>query len=87
MEPPKPFLLVLSTPSAHAPFTPAPQYAGAFSNLSAPRTAAFNYVAEDKHWLISSDPVRMTDALVDTVDEVFRCGVTFLDLTIKAGFY
>ena len=33
-----PFLMVLSTPSAHAPFIPAPQYRGEFEGERAPRT-------------------------------------------------
>ena len=33
-----PFLMVLATPSAHAPFIPAPQYANEFANEKAPRT-------------------------------------------------
>jgi len=33
-----PFLMVLSTPAPHAPFTPAPQYENAFPDLTAPRT-------------------------------------------------
>lgn len=38
---PRPFFMMLSTPSCHAPFTPAPQYKGHFSNQSAPRGGSF----------------------------------------------
>ena len=70
-----PFLMVLSTPAPHDPFTPAPQYADVFSNLTAPRTPAFNYVQnveEQKHWFMRTPPTPLSANLVDKVDEVFR---------------
>ena len=48
-----PFLMVLSTPAPHDPFTPAPQYENAYPDMTAPRTPAFNYVTDidkQKHW-------------------------------------
>ena len=33
-----PFLMVLGTPAAHGPFTPAPQYMNEFNDEKAPRT-------------------------------------------------
>ena len=67
--------MVLSTPAKHAPFTPAPQYEHAFPNMTAPRTPAFNYVADgnvQKHWLMRTPPAPLNDNLVSKVDEVFR---------------
>ena len=37
-----PFFAMLSTPACHAPFTPAPQYAKSFPNVTAPRNGSFN---------------------------------------------
>ena len=70
-----PFLMVLSTPAPHGPFTPAPQYANEFADLKAPRTPAFNYVDDGnsrKHWIMRQDPKPLTDELIDRVDDVFR---------------
>ena len=71
----KPFLMVLSTPAPHGPFTPAPQYANEFANEKAPRTPAFNYAEEGnsrKHWVMRQQPLPLTQDLIDEVDEVFR---------------
>ena len=46
-----PFFMMLSTPSCHAPFTPAPQYNNTFSDKMAPRTPSFN-----THGDVSSSP-------------------------------
>ena len=70
-----PFLMVLSTPAPHDPFTPAPQYENAFPDRIAPRTPAFNYVdgvAEQKHWFMRTPPTPLSEQLQDKVDEVFR---------------
>ena len=70
-----PFLMVLSTPAPHDPFTPAPQYQNAFSNVNAPRTPAFNYIKnvnEQKHWFLRTQPVPLSQTLVNKIDEVFR---------------
>ena len=48
-----PFFMMLSTPSAHHPFTPAPQYATNFSTRLAPRTLNYNiHAAVRTHILI-----------------------------------
>ena len=68
-----PFLMVLSTPAPHAPFTPAPQYENAFPDLTAPRTP--NYVDNgnvQKHWFMRTLPAPLNEKLVSKVDEVFR---------------
>ena len=70
-----PFLMVLSTPAPHAPFTPAPQYKDAFPDKMAPRTPAFNYVDnmnEMKHWFLRTTPAPLSDELLDKVDDAFR---------------
>ena len=70
-----PFLMVLSTPAPHGPFTPAPQYENEFSDLKAPRTPAFNYIDNGnvrKHWVMRQQPLPLTQDLIDEVDDVFR---------------
>lgn len=70
-----PFLMVLSPPACHAPFTPAPQYKDRFQDRQAPRTPAFNREEEDdpkKHWLMETQPRRMSNQTMEMVDEVFR---------------
>jgi len=72
-----PFLMVLSPPAAHAPFTPAPQYANHFPNQTAPRTKAFNIKEPDgskfiKHWLLQTKPEVMDAKTIEKVDQVFR---------------
>ena len=67
--------MVLATPAPHAPFTPAPQYAKAFANLTAPRTKAFNFVEDEKHpkhWLINTKPRPLNNSIIEEVDEAFR---------------
>lgn len=41
-KPKKPFFAMISVPSAHAPFTPEPQYSEYFPNITALRTKNFN---------------------------------------------
>jgi N-acetylglucosamine-6-sulfatase len=67
-----PFLMMLSTPACHAPFTPAPQYNETFSNLTAPRNGSFNFYSEDKHWLARSVKHPLTPASLDVIDKTYR---------------
>lgn len=70
-----PFLMVLAPPACHAPFTPAPKNKGMFSNVTAPRTASFNrFDKKDlpKHWLMQTQPRKMTEETIQKVDEMFR---------------
>lgn len=70
-----PFLMMLAPPACHAPFTPAPQNENVFSNITAPRTKAFNrYDKSDpaKHWLMSTQPRTMSAETVSMVDSMFR---------------
>lgn len=69
---PRPFFMMLSTPSCHAPFTPAPQYKGHFSNQSAPRGGSFGVYGKDKHWLLRYVKHPMSNATINYIDEVFR---------------
>ncbi|XP_064081040.1 N-acetylglucosamine-6-sulfatase-like [Macrobrachium nipponense] len=69
----KPFFMMLSTPSAHAPFTPEPKYATNFSSLKAPRTANFNVVnGKDKHWLLRLGVQPLPGEYILKVDDIFR---------------
>eukprot|EP01147_Barroeca_monosierra_P008980 gene8980-1313_t len=66
-----PFLLWIGTPSAHASFTPAPQYVDSVTEIKAPRTPNYNHVYPDRH-----QPVRdvqpMTAMQIQQSDEIFR---------------
>ncbi|EGD77704.1 hypothetical protein PTSG_12796 [Salpingoeca rosetta] len=67
----EPFFLWLGTPSAHASFTPAPQYENTVTGIKAPRTPNYNKVYADRH-----RPVRdlspMTDEQIRQSDEIYR---------------
>ena len=63
----EPFLMVLSTPAPHAPFTPAPQYETAFSEVVTPRLPSFNHVEEEheaKHWFVRRQPRPLNQTLI-----------------------
>ena len=74
--PMSPFLMVLSTPAPHGPFTPAPQYANEFADLEPLyKTPAFNYVEDGnsrKHWVMRQDPKPLDDVILQRVDDAFR---------------
>ncbi|GFS00117.1 N-acetylglucosamine-6-sulfatase-like [Elysia marginata] len=67
-----PFFMMLSTPSCHAPFTPAPQYEKEFQNEKAPRTKSFNVHGKDKHWLVEAAATPMADDVINLVDNNYR---------------
>ncbi|XP_033752610.1 N-acetylglucosamine-6-sulfatase-like [Pecten maximus] len=67
-----PFFMMLATPSAHAPFTPAPQYRDHFSQVRAPRNGSFNKHGSDKHWLIRQAITPMLDESVQYLDSIYR---------------
>jgi N-acetylglucosamine-6-sulfatase len=68
----QPFLHVLAWPTAHAPFTPAPQYEGAFESLKAPRTPNWNASCGDtKHWLVRQMQA-IDDATENRIDDIYR---------------
>eukprot|EP01084_Bolivina_argentea_P173044 299712_1 len=68
-----PFLIVMATPSAHAPFTPAPQYNETYSNIVAPRTPNWNNIAvnKNKHQLLQIVP-QMNATIAAQSDQIFR---------------
>jgi len=47
-----PFLIVAAWPSAHSPYTPAPEYQGIFENLQAYKTPNYNATTVNKHWMM-----------------------------------
>jgi len=52
-----PFFAMVSTPAAHGPHIPAPQYAYTYTNSSfanAPRTPNFGMNSQDKHWFVQT---------------------------------
>ncbi|KAK3783048.1 hypothetical protein RRG08_018880 [Elysia crispata] len=67
-----PFFMMLSTPSCHKPFTPAPQYKGNFKDEKAPRTKSFNTHSTDKHWLVGAALNPMPDDVINIIDENYR---------------
>ncbi|XP_041366785.1 N-acetylglucosamine-6-sulfatase-like [Gigantopelta aegis] len=67
-----PFFMMLSTPSCHAPFTPAPQYNDSFSGIQAPRDGSFDVHGKGKHWLIEQAITPMPHDTVTAIDDIFR---------------
>ncbi|XP_067934704.1 N-acetylglucosamine-6-sulfatase-like [Watersipora subatra] len=67
-----PFFMMLSVPAPHHPYTPAPQYSQLFTSMSAPRTASFNKLGADKHWLIRQTKSPMSNESLIYLDETFR---------------
>ncbi|CAI9726243.1 N-acetylglucosamine-6-sulfatase-like [Octopus vulgaris] len=67
-----PFFMMLSTPAAHSPFTPAPQYSKNFSTRKAPRDKSFNKHSTDKHWLIRQAISPMSNSTIELIDNIFR---------------
>jgi N-acetylglucosamine-6-sulfatase len=70
----KPFFAMLSLPSCHAPFTPEEKYKDFFHNVSAPRTRNFNVGAKPfkKHWLMTMEPRKLPEDVVETIDDTYR---------------
>ncbi|XP_039624252.1 glucosamine (N-acetyl)-6-sulfatase (Sanfilippo disease IIID), b [Polypterus senegalus] len=71
-KPGKPFFIMLAPPSPHSPWTSAPQYAGFFSNVQAPRDGSFNQSGKNKHWLLRQAKSPMSSTSVDFLDNAFR---------------
>lgn len=67
-----PFFMMLATPACHAPFTPTPKYAKAFSGKRAPRSRNFNVSGNPtKHWLLRQAHA-LTDDTGNFMDKIFR---------------
>jgi N-acetylglucosamine-6-sulfatase len=47
-----PFFAILSLPSPHSPYEPAPQHAAMFENLKAPRTPNYDKFTSDKNTFV-----------------------------------
>eukprot|EP00912_Choanoflagellata_sp_UC4_P000453 UC4_evm2s285 len=67
----KPLLLAIHTPAPHRPAQPAPQFINSFTEKTAPRTAAWNYVGKDKH-LFLSELQPMNASMIEYSDHVWR---------------
>ncbi|GBP42996.1 N-acetylglucosamine-6-sulfatase [Eumeta japonica] len=68
----EPFLLVVSPPAPHAPFTPAPRHIGNYANVMAKRTPNFNIDTEDKHWLLRMPPIPLPTSMLTELDRAYR---------------
>lgn len=70
----KPFYAMLSSPAAHAPFTPEDKYKNVLKNVTAPRTKNFNVGAKNfkKHWLMTMEPKELPSSVIDTIDEYYH---------------
>jgi len=63
-----PFMMVLATPAAHAPFTPAPQYNNTDSGVKSPRIPNWNVApSPTKHQLMQQVP-QMDDKVAEQSD-------------------
>ncbi|XP_034251811.1 N-acetylglucosamine-6-sulfatase-like isoform X2 [Thrips palmi] len=68
-----PFFMMVAPPAPHAPYTPSPKYAKAFSNVSVPRTPNFNpSVQKDKHWMLRLPPNPLPSDVLLKIDENYR---------------
>ena len=67
-----PFFIEIATFAPHAPYTPAPRDAGAFPELVAPRTPAFNAApdANAARWLTRFPPLSVSD--MNSINTKFR---------------
>ncbi|XP_044736553.1 N-acetylglucosamine-6-sulfatase-like [Chrysoperla carnea] len=69
----KPFLMVLSTPAPHAPFTPADRHKNSLPDVEAVITPAFNYSnLNNKHWLLRMSPIPLPTESKPILDSVQR---------------
>ncbi|KAK2582866.1 hypothetical protein KPH14_008944 [Odynerus spinipes] len=68
-----PFLMVLSTPAPHAPFTPAVRHIDKFKDVKAKRTPNFNtFTQTDKHWLVRRGPSPLPENVLPKLDNIYR---------------
>ncbi|KAK0181682.1 hypothetical protein PV327_003947 [Microctonus hyperodae] len=69
----KPFLMVLSPPAPHAPFTPAPRHDNKYVNIKAKKTPNFNTGPQaNKHWLVRMGPSPLPQSILPELDNVYR---------------
>ncbi|XP_065351291.1 N-acetylglucosamine-6-sulfatase-like [Cloeon dipterum] len=67
-----PFLMVLATPAAHDPFTPAEKYKGRFARSQLPKGADFNAFNQGKHWLVQMPPLTLSNETISKIEEIYR---------------
>mmetsp|Transcript_34709 Transcript_34709/g.79169 ORF Transcript_34709/g.79169 Transcript_34709/m.79169 type:complete len:521 (-) Transcript_34709:40-1602(-) len=67
----QPFFLMVGTPSAHAGFTPAPQYEDTAAGAIAPRPESWNKVFSDKHQTVR-ELKEMNQTEIEQSDRAFR---------------
>lgn len=62
-----PFLAIISTPSAHAPFTAAARHAHLFQHEHLVATPNLNWPSTEleKHWLLRMQPARLPDSSIE----------------------
>ncbi|KAK0094844.1 hypothetical protein PV326_009828 [Microctonus aethiopoides] len=69
----KPFLMVLSPPAPHAPFTSAPRHNNKYVNIKAKKTPNFNTGPQaNKHWLVRMGPSPLPQSILPELDNVYR---------------
>ncbi len=69
----QPFFTMLSTPACHQPVIPAPQYAGLFEGIQAPRQPNFNTRIPNTHWFEESEAVYgLNNNSIKFVDMLYR---------------
>ncbi|KAG7204593.1 hypothetical protein KM043_005012 [Ampulex compressa] len=69
----KPFLMMLTPPAPHAPFTPAVRHNDMYKGVKAKRTPNFNTLTQmDKHWLVKRGPSPLPDSLLPKLDDIYR---------------
>ena len=64
-------LAFVSTPAAHSPYDPAPQYSSMFADAKAPRTPNWNRGQAGKHWLVGKHRV-MQQGEINFSDLTYR---------------
>ncbi|HEY1374685.1 MAG TPA: sulfatase [Candidatus Binatia bacterium] len=67
----QPFFIYLAPSAPHLPATPAPKYANAFPNATAPRPESFNAAASDRPaWLRNKKPLSQEE--IADIDRMYR---------------
>lgn len=67
-----PFMMIISPPAPHAPFTASDDYLNKFSDVKALRTPNFNKQSPDKHWLLTMPPSKLPPSTLKLIDEIYR---------------
>lgn len=67
-----PFMMFISPPAPHAPFTPSPEYSNVSISMVVPRTSNFNNGSDGKHWLVSMPPTKLSNSTETLIDQIFQ---------------